>query len=60
MAGVSLITVRRALQELERAGPGRGGHQGVGTFVALSSDRHRPGRTAAACSAPSTSEAVPL
>ena len=33
MAGVSLITVRRALQELERAGRVTG-HQGVGTFVA--------------------------
>ena len=32
-AGVSLITVRRALQELERAGR-VAGHQGVGTFVA--------------------------
>ncbi len=32
-AGVSLITVRRALQELERAGRVTG-HQGVGTFVA--------------------------
>jgi len=32
-AGVSLITVRRALQELERAGRVIG-HQGVGTFVA--------------------------
>ena len=33
MAGVSLITVRRALQELERTGRVTG-HQGVGTFVA--------------------------
>jgi DNA-binding GntR family transcriptional regulator len=32
-AGVSLITVRRALDELERAGR-VAGHQGVGTFVA--------------------------
>lgn len=32
-AGVSLITVRRALQELERIGRVTG-HQGVGTFVA--------------------------
>ena len=33
MAGVSLITVRRALQALEQAGKVTG-HQGVGTFVA--------------------------
>ena len=33
MAGVSLITVRRALDELEREGR-VAGHQGVGTFVA--------------------------
>ena len=33
MAGVSLITVRRALEELERDGR-VAGHQGVGTFVA--------------------------
>ena len=33
LAGVSLITVRRALEELERAGR-VAGHQGVGTFVA--------------------------
>ena len=33
MAGVSLITVRRALQALEQAGK-VAGHQGVGTFVA--------------------------
>ena len=33
LAGVSLITVRRALDELERAGR-VAGHQGVGTFVA--------------------------
>jgi len=33
MAGVSLITVRRALDELERSGR-VSGHQGVGTFVA--------------------------
>jgi DNA-binding GntR family transcriptional regulator len=33
MAGVSLITVRRALDVLERAGR-VSGHQGVGTFVA--------------------------
>lgn len=33
MAGVSLITVRRALDELERQGR-VSGHQGVGTFVA--------------------------
>src|ERR1700757_5285584 len=32
-AGVSLITVRRALDELERAGRVRR-HQGLGTFVA--------------------------
>src|SRR6266702_999159 len=32
-AGVSLITVRRALEELERAGRVRR-HQGLGTFVA--------------------------
>ncbi len=33
LAGVSLITVRRALDELERSGR-VSGHQGVGTFVA--------------------------
>ena len=33
LAGVSLITVRRALEELEREGR-VAGHQGVGTFVA--------------------------
>jgi DNA-binding GntR family transcriptional regulator len=33
LAGVSLITVRRALEELERAGRVRR-HQGLGTFVA--------------------------
>ena len=33
LAGVSLITVRRALDELEREGR-VAGHQGVGTFVA--------------------------
>jgi len=33
MAGVSLITVRRALAELEREGRVHS-HQGVGTFVA--------------------------
>jgi len=33
MSGVSLITVRRALDELQREGR-VAGHQGVGTFVA--------------------------
>jgi DNA-binding GntR family transcriptional regulator len=44
MAGVSLITVRRALEELERAGRVRR-HQGVGTFLAKPRIISEPGRT---------------
>jgi DNA-binding GntR family transcriptional regulator len=43
MAGVSLITVRRALAELEREGRVRS-HQGVGTFVARPRLVSEPGR----------------
>lgn len=43
MAGVSLITVRRALEELERAGRVRR-HQGVGTFLAKPRIISEPGR----------------
>ncbi len=43
-AGVSLITVRRALDELERAGR-VAGHQGVGTFVARPRIVSEPTRT---------------
>ena len=43
-AGVSLITVRRALDELERAGLVRR-HQGLGTFVARPRIITEPGRT---------------
>jgi GntR family transcriptional regulator len=42
-AGVSLITVRRALDELERAGRVRR-HQGLGTFVAKPRIVTEPGR----------------
>ncbi len=42
--GVSLITVRRALDELERAGKVRR-HQGLGTFVARPRIVTEPGRT---------------
>ncbi|MHB1431362.1 MAG: GntR family transcriptional regulator [Streptosporangiaceae bacterium] len=42
-AGVSLITVRRALDELERAGRVRR-HQGLGTFVARQPPPPDPGR----------------
>jgi DNA-binding GntR family transcriptional regulator len=42
-AGVSLITVRRALDELERAGRVRR-HQGVGTFLARPRIVSEPGR----------------
>ncbi len=42
-AGVSLITVRRALDELERAGQVRR-HQGLGTFVARPRIISEPGR----------------
>jgi GntR family transcriptional regulator, N-acetylglucosamine utilization regulator len=42
-AGVSLITVRRALDELERAGRVRR-HQGLGTFVARPRIITQPGR----------------
>jgi len=42
-AGVSLITVRRALEELERAGRVRS-HQGIGTFVARPRLVSEPGR----------------
>ncbi|HEX9031207.1 MAG TPA: GntR family transcriptional regulator [Streptosporangiaceae bacterium] len=42
-AGVSLITVRRALDELERAGRVRR-HQGLGTFVARPRIVTEPGR----------------
>jgi len=44
LAGVSLITVRRALDELERAGRVRR-HQGLGTFVARPRIVSEPGRT---------------
>ena len=44
MAGVSLITVRRALEELERAGRVRR-HQGVGTFLAKPRIISEPGRS---------------
>jgi DNA-binding GntR family transcriptional regulator len=43
LAGVSLITVRRALEELERAGRVRR-HQGVGTFLAKPRIISEPGR----------------
>jgi GntR family transcriptional regulator len=43
MAGVSMITVRRALDELERAGR-VASHQGVGTFVARPRIVSEPGR----------------
>lgn len=43
MAGVSLITVRRALEELERDGRVRR-HQGVGTFLAKPRIISEPGR----------------
>jgi GntR family transcriptional regulator, N-acetylglucosamine utilization regulator len=43
MAGVSLITVRRALEELEHAGRVRR-HQGVGTFLAKPRIISEPGR----------------
>lgn len=43
-AGVSLITVRRALDELERAGRVRR-HQGLGTFVAKPRIVSEPART---------------
>ncbi len=43
-AGVSLITVRRALDELERAGRVRR-HQGLGTFVARPRILAEPART---------------
>jgi GntR family transcriptional regulator len=43
-AGVSLITVRRALEELERAGRVRR-HQGVGTFLARPRIISEPGRS---------------
>lgn len=43
-AGVSLITVRRALDELERTGQVRR-HQGVGTFVARPPGHADPART---------------
>jgi GntR family transcriptional regulator len=42
-AGVSLITVRRALEELERAGRVRR-HQGVGTYLARPRIISEPGR----------------
>jgi GntR family transcriptional regulator len=44
MAGVSSITVRRALEELERAGRIRR-HQGVGTFLAGPKIVSEPGRS---------------
>lgn len=44
MAGVSLITVRRALEELERTGR-VARHQGVGTFVAHARIIAEPGRS---------------
>lgn len=44
LAGVSLITVRRALEELERAGRVRR-HQGVGTFLAGSKIVTESGRS---------------
>jgi DNA-binding GntR family transcriptional regulator len=43
-AGVSLITVRRALEELERAGRVRR-HQGVGTYLARPRIISEPGRS---------------
>jgi len=43
-AGVSLITVRRALEELERVGRVRR-HQGVGTFLARPRIISEPGRS---------------
>src|ERR1035438_4918721 len=42
--GVSLITVRRALDELERAGRVRR-HQGLGTFLARPPIRPQPATT---------------
>src|SRR5579862_6124061 len=50
MAGVSLITVRRALEELERAGRVRR-HQGVGTFLAKPRIISEPGRSGGLLSA---------
>ncbi len=44
LAGVSMITVRRALDELERAGRVRR-HQGLGTFVARPRIVSEPART---------------
>jgi DNA-binding GntR family transcriptional regulator len=44
MSGVSMITVRRALDELERAGRVTS-HQGVGTFVSRPRIVTEPGRT---------------
>ena len=44
MSGVSMITVRRALDELERAGRVTS-HQGVGTFVSRPRIVAEPGRT---------------
>jgi len=44
LAGVSMITVRRALDELERAGRVTS-HQGVGTFVSRPRIVMEPGRT---------------
>jgi GntR family transcriptional regulator len=44
MAGVSMITVRRALDELERAGRVRR-HQGLGTFVSRPRIVSEPART---------------
>lgn len=44
LAGVSMITVRRALEELERRGQVRR-HQGLGTFLARPRIVSEPGRT---------------
>src|SRR2546430_15127657 len=51
LTGVSLITVRRALGELERAGKVRR-HQGVGTFLARPRIRAQPTSAGALLGAP--------
>ncbi|HTR93955.1 MAG TPA: GntR family transcriptional regulator [Trebonia sp.] len=58
MAGVSLITVRRALEELERAGRVRR-HQGVGTFLAKPRIISEPGRSGGLLSTLRQSEEEP-
>ncbi len=57
--GVSLISVRRALDELERAGKIRR-HQGVGTFVAGDRIPAHPARTGELLRTLSDSDAAPV